>query len=273
MKVIIVRCILFLVCCCSLLTAEITQLGDYQVVKELGKGDQAQVFKAETNTKKIVALKVFYTPSEYKKVHPERAAKIGQFFERDGTSKAALAEYRVGEALRHPAICRLYKKLQLTNQSGEKLTCIVMEYVPGKSLTKSQIATMSKRESLELARSLVSALRYSFAKGYIHNDLWSDNIFINEKGKLKLIDLGSYDPLPSLQKGQKPMGSYKKYYQVIQRSIKQLLKLGNWSFREEEKLSAKLHAAEQKAQDCPIALEYQEAIDANLALVDQLLSK
>jgi serine/threonine protein kinase len=246
------------------------QIGTYTIVKWLGEGDQGKVYKAVDARQNSVALKIFYTKSEMAKVHPERKKTIEQFFEPDGSSKAANAEFAVAVLCSHSRIMKILDKQEYISKAGEKVTYLVLEYVEGKNLSKISPQSLSKKRSLRLARQLLSALRFSFSKGFIHDDLWGENIFLDKEKNLKLIDLGSFDPLPMIAKGEKPKGTYRKYTAVIKKMLAQILDLGTWSKQEKLELLAQVDALCQTSDDCPMALESHARIEANL---DKLLDK
>lgn len=69
---------------------------------------------------------------------------------------------------------------------------IVMEYIEGKTL-KELLAAKKKldvEEFLEIARQMCDALQYAHAEGVMHQDIEPANIFINNKGIVKLADFG-----------------------------------------------------------------------------------
>lgn len=244
-----------------------TQFGNYTLQKWLGSGDQAIVYKALDAKQKVVALKAFYTKSQLAKVHPERKKIVESLFTQDGTSLACLAEYQASQLLDHPSIMKIYRKERI-----EDVTFLVMEYVKGKSLNQMKNDSLSQEQAKMLAKQLLSALRYAFSRGLIHDDLWSENIFIDEQNNLKLIDVGSFDFLPVMHKKEKPKGRYREYQIVVVRAIKELLQLGKFSKAEQEVLFAKIDDVAKKSDNCFISYETKDKIDANLQQITRVLS-
>jgi serine/threonine protein kinase len=249
-----------------------SHFGVYKVIKFLGKGDQAKVYLAQDGRLKKFAIKVFYTKSEFAALHPERKKKIHLFFEKDGSSKAAEAEYTVSKQLDHPQIMKIYGRHETMSQTGEKVTYLVMEYIDGKNLDQKQTGSLSKNESLQLAKQLISTLQHAFSKGLSHNDLWSENIFVDKQGNLKLIDLGSFDPLPSVKNGEKVRGNYKKYSAVIKHNLKRIFELGTFTKKERSRLDAAIDECIKNSDNCQISQESKKTIVANLDSVYALLT-
>jgi serine/threonine protein kinase len=242
----------------------LSELGPFSFIQFLGEGDQARVYKALNEYEQPVAVKVFYTKSEMQEVHPERKKTIDLFFEADGSSKAANAEYEVGIKLNHPNIITLYHRQESLSQEGEKVLSLVLEYVQGKNLDKVKPGSLAKETSLRLASQLLQALSYAFSQGLIHNDLWSENIFIDHENNLKLIDLGSFDPLPPLADKKKSKYTYMQYFQVIRKNLLYIFKLSDFTEKEVAKMIKMVDEAAKSGENCHIAQEFQTTLAANL---------
>ncbi|MBS0654742.1 MAG: protein kinase [Verrucomicrobia bacterium] len=249
------------------------QIGEYTGLKKLGKGDQGKVYKAfDDNKKQEVAIKVFYTPSEFVKVHPELANTLEAHFEQDGSSKAANSEYKIGRSInRHPAIMKIFKRVEEYSVDGEKVTSLVMEYVDGKHLDQIGDIAYSKKVALQIAREFISALRYSFSKGYLHGDLWSENLYIDRSNHLKLIDLGSYDPLPKLRQGEPSRGLYSTYHRVIMRMLELIIQKGKFREHEKRTLVRSLNEVSKNSPEIQLAQESISQIDKILEQLDDVL--
>ena len=71
---------------------------------------------------------------------------------------------------------------------------MIMEYLPGKSLKKMVMemdAPMSEEQIIKLMLPVLEALELIHREKVIHRDISPDNILVNSKGKLTLIDFGS----------------------------------------------------------------------------------
>lgn len=248
-------------------------IGDYTVVKTLGSGDQASVYLAQDSNQNQYAIKVFYTPSEMQKVHPERKSTLASFFNEDGSSKAASDEYSVGKKLNHPNIMKLYNISDEITPDGERHAYISMQYIKGKNLAKTKAASLSKHEALSAMTALLNSLRHAFSKGLIHADLWDENLYIDENNELKIIDLGSFDPLPVVRKGEKSRGRYKTYFKVIKSVLERLIVLGDFSRDEQKELRSLIETAGQNSKNCQITLETSRQAQANLLDLENQLEE
>ena len=148
-----------------------TRLGSFEVLGPLGAGGMGEVYRArDTRLGRDVAIKVL--PESFAR-DPVRAAR----FER---------EARLLAAINHPAIGAIYGA-----EEFDSLRCIIMELVPGETLTE-RIARgpIPLEEACDLARQIAEALEAAHDKGVIHRDLKPSNIKVTPEGKIKVLDLG-----------------------------------------------------------------------------------
>ncbi len=146
------------------------QLGNYRVLRLLGRGGFANVYLGEqVHLKNNAALKVV------------RAA----FSEEQ--SATFLQEARILARLRHPHIVRV---LDFAVEAGTAY--LVLEYAPGGTLrtlcprgTRLPLATM-----LRVVKQVVSALQYAHDQGLIHRDVKPENLLLGPQGEILLSDFG-----------------------------------------------------------------------------------
>lgn len=105
--------------------------------------------------------------------------------------------------LRHSGIPLIYD-IQEDNDS----ICIIEEFISGKSLTSymEDNGNLKLQEILDFAKQLCDILEYLHSeagRGILHLDLKPDNIFIDEKHIIKIIDFDS-----SLRVGESSMNQY-----------------------------------------------------------------
>ena len=145
-------------------------LGQYRLIKELGKGGFATVYKAlQPTLNREVAIKI---------LHPEfiRDERALRRFKRE-----ALAVAR----LHHPNIVAVY---DYGEHDGRAY--LVMEYVSGNTLKQRLGKPASLSMTLDLVRSVGAALDYAHSKGIVHRDIKPANILFADDDRVVLSDFG-----------------------------------------------------------------------------------
>lgn len=160
------------------------KVGSYTLIREIGKGEKAKVYLARDPFGREVAIKAFFTYSELMTI-PEEYRHY--FFDEQGVAKLAQKEWEIGQILKHPHIAEVIDFFT-ERREGSTYSYIVMEY-----LEADKRETLSKTGALCAALGLLDALSFSFSKGFIHRDLYSDNMILNTDGVLKLIDIDSFE--------------------------------------------------------------------------------
>lgn len=147
-------------------------LGKYRLLSHLGTGGMSSVYLAEHIVmRRRVAIKVL----------PQARLEDSSYLQRFHREAQAVA------ALDHPNIVRAYD----VDQEG-KLHFLVMEYVPGLSLQDmvTQQGPLGYVPTAEYVRQAADGLQAAHDTGVIHRDIKPGNLLLDDKGVIKLLDLG-----------------------------------------------------------------------------------
>lgn len=166
-------------------TSGTERIGDYEIVRELGRGGMGVVLLARQRRgeqERLVALKVLHDRSRTTKAH-ERLRREGA------------AVFR----LDHPGICQM---LDLDEADGQPF--LVMRYVAGETL--AQHVARAKQNStrlllpgaestttatvLLLIENVARALHVAHEAGLVHRDVKPGNIMVTPTGAPVLLDFG-----------------------------------------------------------------------------------
>ncbi len=123
----------------------------------------------DTNLPRRVALKFLPEDLERDEVALERLKR-----EADAAS-----------SLNHPRICTIHEF-----GSGDGKHFIVMECLDGQSLKHRIEPPFQISEIVEFATQIADALEAAHAQGIMHRDIKPGNIFITERGQIKVLDFG-----------------------------------------------------------------------------------
>ena len=147
------------------------ELGDYELLEEIGRGGQGVVFRArQKSLNRTVALKVI---------------SLGQW-----ASKAHLKRFRLeAEAaarLEHPSIVPIY---EVGERGG---SCYFsMKFVEGGQLDEVlKREPMSSRRAAELFVKIARTVQFAHEHGILHRDIKPGNILLDKHGEPYLTDFG-----------------------------------------------------------------------------------
>jgi non-specific serine/threonine protein kinase len=147
------------------------RLGRYEILALLGSGGMGEVYRArDTRLEREVALKVL----------PEHLANDTESLARFQREARAVA------ALSHPNIRAIY---DIGTDDGK--TFAIMELLEGDTLANHLAqSALHWREAVEIGLGIANGLAAAHAKGIIHRDIKSANVFLDPIRGVKILDFG-----------------------------------------------------------------------------------
>lgn len=147
-------------------------ISHYKILEKLGEGGMGVVYKAlDTNLNRTVALK--FLPQNVTQSETDR--------------KRFIHEAQAASSLEHPNICTIHE----IEQTDDGQLFIVMPAYEGIPLNKKiEQGPLPINEAIDIAAQIAEGLQASHEKGIVHRDVKSSNIFITEKGRVKIMDFG-----------------------------------------------------------------------------------
>jgi serine/threonine protein kinase len=153
------------------LAATLGELGDYELVEEIGRGGQGVVFRArQKSLNRTVALKLISLGQWASKAHVKR-------FRREAETAGNLD---------HPSIVPVY---EVGERDG---SCYFsMQFIEGGQLDEAvRRAPMSIGQAAEFIAKVARTVHYAHEHGILHRDIKPGNILLDKNGEPHLTDFG-----------------------------------------------------------------------------------
>ena len=148
-----------------------TQLGNYQILGQLGAGGMGVVYRArDTRLNRDVAIKVL--PADF----AQDADRLRRFE----------LEAKATGSLNHPNILTIY---DIGTHDGSPY--LVAELLEGQEL-RAQLnnGALPMKRAIDYAGQIAAGLTAAHAKGIVHRDLKPENLFVTKDGRIKILDFG-----------------------------------------------------------------------------------
>lgn len=148
------------------------QLGDFRLLRRLGRGAMAEVYLAEQcRLRRRVAVKILRPELADDQTYLKR-------FEREAQAAASLV---------HANIVQIHEVGHL-----DRLHFIVQEYVQGQNLHEwiNRQGPPDLPHALSIMRQVAAALAKAAEQGVVHRDIKPENIMLTQPGEVKVADFG-----------------------------------------------------------------------------------
>ncbi|XP_032881276.1 serine/threonine-protein kinase MARK1 isoform X5 [Amblyraja radiata] len=152
-------------------TDEQPHIGNYRLLKTIGKGNFAKVKLARhVLTGREVAVKII----DKTQLNPTSLQKL-------------FREVRIMKILNHPNIVKLFEVIET-----EKTLYLIMEYASGGEVFDYLVAhgRMKEKEARAKFRQIVSSVEYCHQRCIVHRDLKAENLLLDADMNIKIADFG-----------------------------------------------------------------------------------
>ena len=115
------------------------------------------------------------------------------WLEEEHLKKRLIREAQAAAKLDHPNICAIYDV-----NEADPFTFIVMQFIEGEPLDdKMEREPLSLKTALAMIEQAAEGLAEAHAHGIVHRDVKPQNMIVNSRGQLKILDFGLAKQMPS----------------------------------------------------------------------------
>ncbi|HEV8433880.1 MAG TPA: protein kinase [Thermoanaerobaculia bacterium] len=170
-------------------------VGPYQVLELLGEGGMGQVYRGrDPRLARDIAIKILPQDST------DDAQAVARF-EREARAIAALS---------HPNIVAVH---DFGEQDGTFY--VVTELLHGHTLRKRmEEGSVGWRKAIEIASEIAEGLAAAHAHSIVHRDLKPENVFLQDDGRVKILDFGLAQTDPLMTDRDEAMVTTTKWFQT-----------------------------------------------------------
>jgi eukaryotic-like serine/threonine-protein kinase len=159
------------------------QIAGYRILARIGEGAASELFAVQdTRTKQVWALKHVV----------KRTEKDQRFVEQ------VQQEFTVGSKLSHANLRSVHRLARHRKLWKVHAVSLVMELVDGQAV--DQRLPGNQLAALDLFIQIARGLAHMHGRGYVHADIKPSNILVNDRGEVKIIDLGQACPIGTVKK-------------------------------------------------------------------------
>lgn len=149
--------------------------GRYRLAEQIGRGGMGTVWRAEDELlgRQVAVKRLHVSPG----LEEDELATLYERTRREARSAARIT---------HPNVVVVH---DVVEDGG--LPCIVMEYVPSRTLGDVlKRGTVTPEEAARVGRGMIAALRAAHAAGVLHRDVKPGNVLLGHDGRVVLTDFG-----------------------------------------------------------------------------------
>jgi serine/threonine protein kinase len=152
------------------------KIAHFEILKKIGEGGMGEVYLVQdAKLHRKAAMKVQHLEEFEVKERRDRFAR----------------EAQTAAQVNHPNVMGIYDIGFATGDDGKEFSYIVMEYLPGRSLSEVMRGSeYDLGDMVRIAEKIASGLAAAHRLNIVHRDIKADNIIIDEQGEPKILDFG-----------------------------------------------------------------------------------